>query len=436
MWASTTGMAHGRPLLGGERPGPSELGPGALAYGEPWERVVIFLDMNAFFVNVERKAKPALVGKAVIVVGSRKERSVVCSASYETRAFGVRSGMPSNEALRLCRNAVVLPADVHKYTHALREVVARAHRYTPQVEVASIDELALDVTATFGRWGTPRDCAAAFQREVIDELGLPCSLGVAPNKLMAKVGAGLEKPNGLTVLRPSQLATFREDLPTTELPGIGAKLGEHLRRLGISTCGELGRASRSRLRGRFGIIGDVLGDMGRGVDRRPVVAHYDYEEAKSVGNSITLRRDVYGEEEIRRTFLWLCERVARRLRGDGYCGRCIHAYVRYPDFFTVGKSHRLDHYVDEGAAVFRAGWPLLPGDMTARGVRLLGVSVSMLLYHGKPRTFFEMRRDRMTEAVDALNEKYGREALTCAALLPGLPGGDSDTVAAGWHPGG
>lgn len=434
MWASTTGLAHGRPLLGGERPGPAGLGPGALAYGEFWERVIIFLDMNAFFVNVERKAKPWLVGKPVLVVGSRKERSVVCSASYETRAFGVRSGMSSAEALRLCPDAVVVPADISKYTHALREVVARANHYTPAVEITSIDELALDVTTTFHRWGTPGDCARAFQAEVKDDLGLPCSLGVAPNKMLAKMAAGLEKPNGLTVLRPSQVAAYLEDLPTTELPGIGEKLSEHLRRLGISTCGELGRASLPRLRARFGIIGEVLRDMGRGIDRRPIIPHYAYEEAKSVGNTITLNRDIYDMEEIRRTFLWLCERVARRLRGDGYCGRCVYAVARYPDFYTVGRSHRLRRYVDEAMDIFRAAWPLLPRDMEVRGVRMLGVSVSMLLYHGRPRSFFEIRRDRLTEVIDELNEKYGRDALTRATLLPGLPGGDSDTERAGWHP--
>jgi DNA polymerase-4 len=435
MWASITGLAHGRPLLGGERPGLAGLGPGASAYGEFWERVIVFLDMNAFFVNVEARAKPWLVGRPVLVVGSRKERSVVASASYETRAFGVKSGMSSEEALRLCRDAVVVPADIPKYTHALREVVGRAHHYTPVVEIASIDELALDVTTTFGRWGTPRDCAAAFAAEVREGLGLPCSLGVAPNKMLAKMAAGLEKPNGLTVLRPSQLEPYLEDLPATELPGIGEKMAEHLRRLGARTCGQLGRLPLSRLRARFGIIGEVLQDMGRGIDRRPLVTHYDYEEAKSVGNTITLNRDTYDAEEIRRTFLWLCERVARRLRGDGYCGRCVYAIARYPDFYTVAKSHRLSRYVDEGMDVFRAAWPLLPGDMGERGVRMLGVSVSMLLYRCKPGNLFEMRRDRLTAALDVLNKKYGRGALERAALLPGLPGGLYETVKAGWHPG-
>ncbi len=435
MWAATTGLAHGRPLLGGARPGPAALGASAVAYGERWPRVIIFLDMNAFFVNVERRAKPWLGGKPVLVVGSRKARSVVAACSYETRVFGVKSGMPSEEARRLCPGAVVVAADVAKYTHALREVVTRAHHYTPAVEISSIDELALDVTATFHRWGTPRACAAAFQREIIEELGLPCSLGVAPNKMLAKVAAGLEKPNGLTVLRPSQLDAFLSDLPVTELPGIGAKLGEHLRRLGATTCGRLGRLRLSRLRGRFGIIGDVLRDMARGIDRRPLMPHYAYEEARSVGNTITLNRDIYEPAELRRTFLWLCERVGRRLRGEGYCGRCVYAVARYPDFYTVGRSHRLRRYVDEGMDLFRAGWPLLPEDMSDRGVRMLGVSASMLLYHCKPGDLFEQRRDRLTAALDCLNEKYGRATLTRAALLDGLPGGESETVAAGWHPG-
>jgi DNA polymerase-4 len=413
------GPYMGRPHLGGKRPGPSALGPGAVAYGEHWERVILHLDMNAFFAAVEQQANPHLRGKPVLITGSRKWRSVVSTASYEARRYGISAGMPTGEAVRLCPSAVMVPADGHKYASALREFTATAEGFSPVVEVFSIDELFLDITGTFGRWGTPRALGRALKDAIKSELGLTCSVGIAPNKMLAKLASGMEKPDGLTVLRPSTVADTLEDLPVTELAGIGARMALHLRRLGAWTCGRLARVPRRRLRARFGIIGEVLSDMARGVDRRPVVPYERIEDARSVGHSTTLTHDIYDEDEIRRVFLMLCERVGRRMRKGSYSGRCVSAYCRYPDFFTVGRSHRLDRFVDEGMDIFEAGRHLLPGDMTRRGVRLLGVSVSMLIRHARPLGLFEQRRDRLTEAVDALNEKYGEAGLARASLLPG-----------------
>ncbi|UCE26118.1 MAG: DNA polymerase IV [Candidatus Coatesbacteria bacterium] len=421
MWGSTTGLATRQSLLGGKRPGASAF-PGVDIAGERWERVVLHIDMDQFFCAVERRVNPALTGKPLVVTGSRKKRSVVAAASYESREFGVKAGMPVGEAKRRCRGLITVPADIHRYTHALRKVVVIASRFTPVVEISSIDELALDATETCKRYGSPDELAAQLKEAIRIELGLSCSIGVAENKLLAKYAAGTEKPDGLSMLRPSETSDRLENLPTTDMPGVGEKVGEYLAELGARTCGELGRLPVNRLKARFGVVGESLRMLGRGIDRRPVVPFWSDEEVKSVGNSLTVPRDVRKPKEIGRVLLWLSERVGRRLRSDGYVGRRVTCAVRYPDFYTVARSHAQKRFVDDGGDIYRCAAMLLPKDVTEKGIRMLAVSVSMLARGARPSHLFENKRDKLTEAIDRLNELYGRDCLVRAALLPDLPG--------------
>jgi DNA polymerase-4 len=405
MWGSTTGLATRQPLLGGKRPGPSAFA-GTSVYGERWERVVLHVDMDQFFCAVERRVNPTLHGKPLVVTGSRKERSVVAAASYESRRFGIKAGTSTGEAKRQCPDLVTVPADIHRYTHALRKVVVIASRFTPYVEISSIDELALDATATWPRYSSPGELSALFKEAIRKELGLRCSVGAAENKLLAK----------------SEVPNLLENLQTTYMPGIGEKVGEYLADLGARTCGQLGRLPLRRLRARFGVVGESLQMLGRGIDRRPVVPFWSDEEVKSVGNSLTVPRDVREPEEVGRVLLWLSERVGRRLRGDGYVGRRVACAVRYPDFFTVARSHALKRFVDDGGDICRCAGLLVPNDVEKKGARMLAVSVSMLVRGARPSHLFEQKRDRLTEALDRLNEMYGRDCLVRAALLPDLPG--------------
>jgi DNA polymerase-4 len=421
MWGSTTGLATRQPLLGGKRPGPSAFA-GTSVDGERWERVVLHVDMDQFFCAVERRVNPALLGKPLVVTGSRKERSVVAAASYESRRFGIKAGTSIGEAKRRCPGLITVPADIHRYTHALRRVVVVASRFTPAVEISSIDELALDATATWQRYGSPGELATRFKEAIRRELGLRCSVGIAENKLLAKYAAGTEKPDGLTVVVPSEVPDLLKDLQTTDMPGIGEKVGEYLADLGARTCGELGRLPLRRLHARFGVVGESLQMLGRGIDRRPVVPFWSDEEVKSVGNSLTVPRDVREPEAIARVLLWLSERVGRRLRGDGYVGRRVACAVRYPNFFTVARSHALKRFVDDGGDICRCAALLVPNDVGKKGARMFAVSVSMLVRGARPTHLFEQERDRLTEALDRLNEVYGRDCLVRAALLPDLPG--------------
>jgi DNA polymerase-4 len=396
--------------------------PGLDIFGEHWERVVLHVDMDQFFCAVERRVNPALSGKPLVVTGSRKKRSVAAAASYESREYGIKAGMPVGEAKRRCPDLITVPADIHRYTHALRRVVIIASRFTPHVEISSIDELALDATATCGRYCSPDELATQLKEAVRVELGMSCSIGVAENKLLAKYAAGSDKPDGLTVLSPSEVPDLLKNLPTTDMPGIGEKIGEYLADLGARTCGELGRIPLKRLIARFGVIGESLRMLGRGIDRRPVVPFWSDDKIKSVGNSLTVPRDVREPGEIGRVLLWLSERVGRRLRGDGYVGRRVTCAVRYPDFFTVARSHAQKRFVDDGGDIYRCAALLLPVDITEKGVRMLAVSVSMLARGARPTHLFEQKRDKLTEAIDRLNELYGRDSIVRATLLPDLPG--------------
>jgi DNA polymerase-4 len=421
MWGSTTGLATRQPLLGGKRPGASAFS-GVDVAGERWERVVLHIDMDQFFCAVERQVNPALTGKPLVVTGSRKKRSVIAAASYESREYGIKAGMSIGKAKCHCPKLVTLPADIHRYTHALRRVVVIASRFTPVVEISSIDELALDATPTCERYGSPDELASQLKEAVRVELGLSCSIGVAENKLLAKYAAGIGKPDGLTVLVPSEVPNLLKNLPTTAMPGIGEKVGEYLADLGARTCGELGRIPLRRLKARFGVVGESLRMLGRGIDRRPVVPFWSNDEVKSVGNSLTVPRDVREPAEIGRVLLWLSERVGRRLRGDGYVGRRVACAVRYPNFFTVARSHAQKRFVDDGGDIYRCAALLLPVDIAEKGARMLAVSVSMLARGARPKHLFETKRDKLTAAIDRLNELYGRDCLVRATLLPDLPG--------------
>ncbi len=383
---------------------------------------MLHVDMDQFFCSVERQVNPKLSGVPLVVTGSRKKRSVVAAASYEVRKFGVKAGMSLPEAKRRCPGLTLVPADIHRYTHALRRVVVLATGFTPLVEISSIDELALDVTDIISHHSSPRELAADLQGQVRDELGLACSIGIAENKLLAKFACGINKPNGLTALFPSQVPSKLFKLPANKMPRIGEKVAEHLSKMDIRTCGQLGRASRARLRARFGVIGDILLMVGQGVDRRPVIPYWSDEPIKSVGNSLTLPRDEFEPKEIDRVLLWLSERVGRRLRGEGYVGRRVATMVRYPNFFAEAHSHALQRYVDDGGDIYRCARLLLPAQVVKRGVRMLAVSVSMLSKGVRPLHLFEQRRDRLTEVIDMLNEDYGRDCCVRAALLSDAPG--------------
>jgi DNA polymerase-4 len=374
--------------------------------------------MDAFFASVEQACDPRLRGQPILVCGSQS-RTVALSPSYEARAYGVKTGMTLLEAKHLCPGILCVPADNAKYTDTCCRIVAILQNYTPFVEVTSVDEAFLDLTGSLKLFGKPEVIAQSMKKQIRDQLGLPCSIGIAPNKLLAKLGSRLRKPDGLVVIRPEDISTLLERLPVKELCGIGPGTETALATLGIRTCGELGRISVELLRTRFGVLGERLHRMGLGLDDNPVLSIDAQLEAKGVSHSMTLPRDVRDREVLSCCLLQLSERVGRRMRREGYLGRTVSITFRYSDFTTFSRQHQCARFLDDGFGIFKAALGIFDALPLKQAVRLVGVTVSGLIkgLHQIP-LFPEDRRQRaVLDAMDRVNDRYGEFCITWGTLL-------------------
>jgi len=380
---------------------------------------ILHIDMNAFFASVEQRANPTLRGRAMAVIGS-EHRGVVLSPSYEARAFGVRTGMTYGEAKKACPGLVLVPADPAKYSHACEELLRIWQDFTPSVELFSIDEAFLDVTGCERLLGDPIRIAIRIKERVWQETGLTCSIGIGPNKLLAKLGSDMQKPDGLVLISSDDVAEVLEQLPVKEICGIGPNLTRALAAMGIRTCGELGRAPLRQLTANFGVMGERLQDMGQGIDDDPVVtlAAQHEEESKSIGHSMTLTDDCSDISMIERHILQLSEKVGRRLRRGSYQGNTVSLTLRYADFHTFSRQKRLRHTVSLGLDVYAAARGILQDIRLDQPIRLVGVSVSGLTKHMAQMPLFEDERKRtfVAEAMDDINDRYGEFTVTWGTL--------------------
>jgi len=393
--------------------------------------------MNAFFASVEQRANPSLRGKAMAVVGS-KHRGVILSPSYEARAVGVKTGMTYGEAKKACPHIALVPADSAKYSHACERLIDIWKDFTPLVELFSIDEAFLDVTGCDELFGDPVRIAIRIKERIWEKTGLLCSIGVGPNKLLAKLGSDMQKPDGLVLITADAAADVLEDLPVKELCGIGPNLTRSLAALGIYTCGELGRAPLRHLVARFGIVGERLHDMGLGMDDDPVMplALQDEEESKSMGHSMTLDEDCSDITMIERHILQLSEKVGRRLRRGVYSGRTVSLTLRYADFHTFSKQKRMQHAVNHGLDIHAAAVALLHEIQINQAVRLVGVSVSGLDRNAAQMPLFKEERKRkfIAEAMDEINDQHGEFTVTWGTLACRNP--HERIISPAWRPNG
>lgn len=378
---------------------------------------ILHVDLDAFYASVEVQKDPSLSGKPV-VVGGAGTRGVVMSASYEARTFGIRNAMPAVRARRLCPDAVFVPPDFEAYkahSNRFRELLLAA---TPLVEPISLDEAFLDVSGSTMLFGAPDEIARKIRREVHESLGVTCSVGVGPNKLVAKLASRGAKPDGLVVVRAGEVETYLDPLPARALWGVGEKTMETLGRLGVRTVGDLGRMAPAVL-GR--LIGEQhardLHELARGIDDRAVVP---YEPPKSVSHEETFDSDLDDERELLREALALSQRVAARLREDGYRARTITLKVRLANFTTLTRSRTVQAPTDVGADLYQVVSELfmaLPG--ARRRVRLLGVAATGLVTAGEEQLAL-LRGEPWGEverAVDRIERRFGRGSAMPATLL-------------------
>jgi DNA polymerase IV len=393
---------------------------------------ILHVDMDAFFAAVEVRRRPELRGRPV-VVGGTGNRGVVSSASYEARAFGVRSAMPTVRARALCPGAVFLPPDFGAYAAASHSVMEIFRDITPLVEPLSLDEAFLDVSGATRLLGPPARIAARLRARVADRLALTCSVGVAPTKFVAKLGSTRAKPDGVTVVPPDLVLEFLHPLPVEVLWGVGERTTETLRRLGLRAVGDLAHAPVGLLRSAVGAAGAAhLHALSWGRDPRRVdPVHVE----KSISAEITFDADVADPAGIRRSLLALSGKVARRLRASGQLGRTVTVKVRFADFRTISRSRTLPAPTDVAREVFATVWALFTALAPGQRIRLVGVRVEGLGDAGavprQPELGAPAHGWRDAEAAtDAVQARYGPAAVRLASLLdtdgPEKPAGSSE----------
>jgi DNA polymerase IV len=382
-----------------------------------FDRIILHIDMDAFFISVEQRDEPSLRGKPAAVCGSLS-RSVVTSASYEARPFGIRAGMPTQEAKRRCPQLILVEGNHAKYTDASARIFALLKEYTPCVEIASIDEAYLDITGSRLLFKSPLNLARSVKSRILVREGLTCSIGIAPNKLLAKLGSRLKKPDGLVEIASEEVGDLLRDLPVGKLHGIGPKLEESLNGIGIFTCGQLGKIPVPFLKRRFGVIGERLHEMGQGLDDSPVVPFDEEGDAKSLSHSVTLEEDTSDPVLIRKVLLQLSEKVSKRMRREGFYGQRVTLTVRYSDFFTFTKQKTLSQWINSGNDLFHHSLQIFESISHPKPIRLLGVGVSLFKKEWSQLDLFGNRekKDNLVKAMDRVNERFGDWTVTWGSL--------------------
>jgi DNA polymerase-4 len=383
--------------------------------------------MDAFYASVEQLRRPELRGKPVIV-GGAGARGVVAAASYEARAFGVHSAMPSVRAHRLCPQAVFLDGDHAHYAAVSRRIMEIFESVTPLVEALSLDEAFLDVTGARRLLGDGPTIGHLIRQRVLDQEGLACSVGVAPNKFLAKLASEAAKPKvgrrgpepgiGVKVVEPGEELAFLHPLPVQALWGVGPKTLERLHRIGVRTIADLAALDEDAARHALGAAsGSHLFNLAWARDDRDVVPH---QRAKSIGHEETFAHDHHSLDTLHHQLVKLGDSVATRLRAAGMAGRTISIKVRFNDFRTITRSITLPAAVDTGPDVIRAASGLLAKIDPRSGVRLLGIHVSQLAdQSARQLSLDDVERpswDEATDAIDAIRQKFGAEAIVPATL--------------------
>ncbi len=338
-------------------------------------RRILHIDMDAFFSSVEQKRRPELAGKPVVVggEGDPTKRGVVSTASYEARKFGIHSAMPLRTAYKLCPDAIFLPVDYEEYSRVSEEVKTILREFSPIMEDVGVDEAFLDISSI----NRPLDeIAKEIKDRIKEKTGLTCSIGIAPNKLLAKIASDMQKPDGLTILTEADIENRIWPLSVRKLWGVGPKTEAHLKEMGVQTIGDLASFSLDRMIEEFGqSYGSYLYEASRGIDESPLVTHW---EPKSISRETTFQRDVDNWQVIAKTLAELTKEVVINMREEGYQGRTVTLKIRFNDFKTYTRAKTLSGHTDSEEEIRKAAFDCLRRLDLKKKVRLIGVRISHL----------------------------------------------------------
>ncbi|MCM3635453.1 MULTISPECIES: DNA polymerase IV [Paenibacillus] len=391
-------------------------------------RVILHIDMNAFYCSVHSADDPQQYkGKATAVSGSvEKRKGIIVTCSYEARKLGIRTGMNVREAQRIAPDLIFISPNFDLYRQYSKQFMKIAYQYTPVIEQVSIDECYLDITGS-KIFGTPLDIAHTIQQRIAQELSLPCSIGIAPNKLLAKMASDMKKPNGITVLRKRDVPKLLWNKPCQELFGIGAKTAEKLKKLHINTIGELAAADDQLLLKSFGVIGGWMKAAANGIDDSEVKS--EQEASKSIGHTTTLPVDLTNIDDINRVLLNLSDQTTRRLRRQRLVASTVQITIRRPDMSTITRSytmpvptHNLEQVYKHAQQLFEKHWVI------GEPVRLLGVTLQNLKAEYEAAIQLDLfnyeeepKKEALTKVMDQLRDKFGEHAVLTAGMLSDDP---------------
>lgn len=386
-------------------------------------RVILHVDMNSFYASVEMAYDPSLKGKPLAIAGNPEERrGIIVTCSYEARKFGVKTTMPLWEAKKLCPQLIVKRPDFERYRAASMGMFDLLNQFSKLVEPVSIDEGYVDITESF-ELGSPLEIAEQIQKRLIRQLDLPCSIGVAPNKFLAKMASDMKKPLGITVLRKRDLPTVLWPLEVGEMHGVGKKTADKLKGIGIHTIGDLAKGNEIQLKALLGINGIRLKERANGIDNRPVDPDA-ITDFKSIGNSTTLPKDVSNQQELFQVLNGLAEKVSVRLKRKKVLATTLGITIRYKDRKTVTRSRKLLNPVSTQEEILQLAKGMLVANWTGDPVRLLGITGTDLVEHDhavKQLDLFTYEKDAKKEplidTVSKLKEKFGAHIIEQASNL-------------------
>ncbi len=386
-----------------------------------WPRVIMHVDMDAFFAAIEMRNMPLLKNRPVIVGGDPRFRSVVSTCNYIARQYGVRSGMPASEAKRLCPEAVFVSGTLGNYTYTSAKIQTVFENYTPQVQPLSVDEAVMDITGCHRIFGTVENLVQSMKRELNDKVGLTCSVGIAPNKYLAKLASGENKPDGMTIMDGEDFKKRFYCRPVDSLWGIGPSTKAALNKMGIITVEDLSCKEERRLKGAFGVYGTFLSKISQGQGSEKVYNWESMQDEKSMSHETTLRKDIFEIDRIYSVLLWLSGKVAKRLRRGGFKAKTISVKVRSSDFKTITRDRTLAVPTDQEKIIYENARKLVPPEYGPRfKIRLLGVKASNLIKDDEeiqlcmiPDSSGE-KLSKSSRVIDALRGKYGDEVIKMA----------------------
>lgn len=375
--------------------------------------------MDAFFATIEQRDNPELRGRPVIVGGGADNKGVVSTASYEARKFGIHSAMPIYQAKKLCPDAIFTKGNYHKYAEESVKIINICQTITSIVEPVSVDEVYLDISGSIPFFESKQQIAETLQNKILNELHLTCSIGIAPNKLLAKIATEINKPSGITIIEKNDVEKLFDNMPIEKMFGIGKKTAITLKNLGIYTSGDLGRFPESILVKQFGKFGKKLSYMGKGIDKSPVVAisSNNRNKPKSISNEITLLENTSDKERIKKILLKLTHKTSYRLRKKNALAHTITLKIKYDNFSVKTFNHTIEQTISYDYEIYKVIIDLFDNiNLGFRKIRLLGVRLSNLKYKDDPTqleifSIYRKKLSRVSQAVDKLKEKFGEEII-------------------------